>query len=221
MRPEAEGLSFGSMNSASQTVGWSGSVQAMRWRHRIGNNTASPGPRTRSFGSPAMVSRARPEYGVAPATIVTDKLGSYNSALRELGIARRHDTGRWKNNRAENSASAVCYGSKDDDLCVTESRPLHPTQRTNAEASLNVCVGPKAVAWSKAGSESRRTDCDRLAHARVPIRGRAAGDQLSGERGEQPYAPGIVIRHGLQLQRPGGAIFHCTRRAQKERVGPL
>jgi putative transposase len=34
---------------------------------------------------------------------VTDKLGSYSSALRELGIARRHDTGRWKNNRAENS----------------------------------------------------------------------------------------------------------------------
>jgi len=31
------------------------------------------------------------------------KLGSYRSALRQLGIARRHDTGRWKNNRAENS----------------------------------------------------------------------------------------------------------------------
>ena len=41
--------------------------------------------------------------GLTPATIVTDKLGSYRSALRELGIARRHDTGRWKNNRAENS----------------------------------------------------------------------------------------------------------------------
>jgi hypothetical protein len=27
-------------------------------------------------------------------------------------------------------------------LFVTESRPLHPTQRTNAEASLKVCVGP-------------------------------------------------------------------------------
>jgi transposase-like protein len=35
--------------------------------------------------------------------IVTDKLGSYSSALRELGVARRHATGRWKNNRAENS----------------------------------------------------------------------------------------------------------------------
>ena len=43
------------------------------------------------------------KQGVTPATIVTDKLGSYSSALRELGVARRHDTGRWQNNRAENS----------------------------------------------------------------------------------------------------------------------
>jgi putative transposase len=43
------------------------------------------------------------KQGVTPATIVTDKLGSYSSALRELGVARRHDRGRWKNNRAENS----------------------------------------------------------------------------------------------------------------------
>ena len=35
------------------------------------------------------------KQGVTPATIVTDKLGSYSSALRELGVARRHDTGRW------------------------------------------------------------------------------------------------------------------------------
>ena len=43
------------------------------------------------------------KQGITPAIIVTDKLGSYSSALRELGVARRHDTGRWKNNRAENS----------------------------------------------------------------------------------------------------------------------
>ena len=43
------------------------------------------------------------KQGITPATIVTDKLGSYSYALRELGVARRHDTGRWKNNRAENS----------------------------------------------------------------------------------------------------------------------
>jgi putative transposase len=43
------------------------------------------------------------KQGVTPVTIVTDRLGSYRWALRELGFARRHDTGRWKNNRAENS----------------------------------------------------------------------------------------------------------------------
>ena len=30
-------------------------------------------------------------------------LGPRGRALRELGVAWRHDTGRWKNNRAENS----------------------------------------------------------------------------------------------------------------------
>ena len=43
------------------------------------------------------------KQGITPATIVTDKLRSYGSARRELGVAWRHDTGRWKNNRAESS----------------------------------------------------------------------------------------------------------------------
>ena len=43
------------------------------------------------------------KQGIIPTTVVTDKLGSYSAALRQLGVARRHDTGRWRNNRAENS----------------------------------------------------------------------------------------------------------------------
>jgi putative transposase len=35
--------------------------------------------------------------------IVTDHLRSYGAALRELGIGDRQETGRWANNRAENS----------------------------------------------------------------------------------------------------------------------
>ena len=35
--------------------------------------------------------------------IVTDRLRSYGAALRELGISNRQQTGRWANNRAENS----------------------------------------------------------------------------------------------------------------------
>ena len=41
-------------------------------------------------------------YG-KPSTIVTDKLRSYVAVMKVLGNAERQETGRWKNNRAENS----------------------------------------------------------------------------------------------------------------------
>ena len=46
--------------------------------------------------------KAMKRYG-APDQIVTDKLPSYKAAFRDLGIASRQETGRWLNNRAENS----------------------------------------------------------------------------------------------------------------------
>jgi transposase-like protein len=44
-------------------------------------------------------------YG-RPKTIVTDKLRSYWAALRTIGNAACQETGRWLNNRAENSPPA-------------------------------------------------------------------------------------------------------------------
>ncbi|RYH07066.1 IS6 family transposase [Tropicimonas sp. IMCC6043] len=41
-------------------------------------------------------------YG-RPHVFVTDKLRSYGAALKEVGAAERQETGRWLNNRAENS----------------------------------------------------------------------------------------------------------------------
>ena len=38
-----------------------------------------------------------------PGAIVTDKLRSYGAALKEIGADGRQETGRWLNNRAENS----------------------------------------------------------------------------------------------------------------------
>jgi putative transposase len=38
-----------------------------------------------------------------PDVIVTDRLRSYGAALRDIGAADRQETGRWLNNRAENS----------------------------------------------------------------------------------------------------------------------
>ncbi len=47
------------------------------------------------------------KQGFAPSTIVTDKLRSYSSALRALGLSAEHEQGLRKNNRAENSHQPV------------------------------------------------------------------------------------------------------------------
>ena len=38
-----------------------------------------------------------------PEVIVTDRLRSFRAPLKEIGAAKRQETGRWRNNRAENS----------------------------------------------------------------------------------------------------------------------
>jgi putative transposase len=43
------------------------------------------------------------KYAFVPERLVTDHLRSYSVAVHVLGIERRHERGRWKNNRAENS----------------------------------------------------------------------------------------------------------------------
>jgi putative transposase len=43
------------------------------------------------------------KYGFVPDKLVTDELRSYAAAASDLGITRRHERGRWRNNRAENS----------------------------------------------------------------------------------------------------------------------
>ena len=42
-------------------------------------------------------------YAFVPERLVTDDLRSYGAAAHDLGIESRHERGRWKNNRAENS----------------------------------------------------------------------------------------------------------------------
>jgi putative transposase len=38
------------------------------------------------------------KYGFLPETLVTDDLRSYAAAAGDLGITRRHEHGRWRNN---------------------------------------------------------------------------------------------------------------------------
>jgi transposase-like protein len=39
------------------------------------------------------------KYGFVPDKLVTDDLRSYGAAASDLGIAKRHERGRWRNNR--------------------------------------------------------------------------------------------------------------------------
>jgi len=43
------------------------------------------------------------KYGFVPDKLVTDDLRSSRAAASELGLTKRHERGRWRNNRAENS----------------------------------------------------------------------------------------------------------------------
>src|SRR3954468_7665163 len=47
------------------------------------------------------------KQGYVPDELVTDKLGSYGAAKRELRLSCRHEQGLRKNNRAENSHQPV------------------------------------------------------------------------------------------------------------------
>ena len=46
--------------------------------------------------------KAMKRYG-SPLEVVTDRLRSYRAAMKAIGNEVRHSTGRWFNNRAENS----------------------------------------------------------------------------------------------------------------------
>jgi putative transposase len=46
--------------------------------------------------------KAMKRYG-SPYVVVTDKLRSYGAAMKIIGNAQKQETGRWRNNRSENS----------------------------------------------------------------------------------------------------------------------
>ena len=48
------------------------------------------------------IRKSMKRYG-QPHIIVTDKLRSYGAAMKDIGNAAKQETGRWLNNRAENS----------------------------------------------------------------------------------------------------------------------
>jgi transposase-like protein len=91
------------------------------------------------------------KLGFAPKLLVTDKLGSYGSAFRKLGLTCPHEQGLRKNNRAETpiklcgDESARCSGSSrlDPPSVFSTSIPPSTTPSTiNDISSLGRPFGP-------------------------------------------------------------------------------
>jgi putative transposase len=64
-------------------------------------------PRRDKAAAVRLMRKLLKKHRYAPDVLVTDKLRSYASARRELGLSARHEQGLRKNNRAENSHQAV------------------------------------------------------------------------------------------------------------------
>jgi putative transposase len=80
------------------------------WRavdHERGARHAGPAPPRQPGGVAADAQAAQEARLFAPKLLVTDKLRSYGSAFRRLGLRCPHEQGLRKNNRAENSHQAV------------------------------------------------------------------------------------------------------------------
>src|SRR5271165_5999846 len=104
------------------------------------------------------------KQGIAPATIVTDKLRSYGSALRELGVAWRHDTGRWQNNRAENSHQPLRQRERrmkrfKSSGSAQRFLSIHATvfARTVRAKSSSVSTPPRSASANRLGRSGRVT----------------------------------------------------------------
>jgi putative transposase len=108
------------------------------------------------------------KYAFVPERLVTDDLRSYSAAARDLGIERRHERGRWKNNRAENShqptrrrgrkmqrfkspGSAQKFLSTHASVYNTFNAQRHPRPKRITCFALRL--------WTRGGRRSQRPDC--------------------------------------------------------------
>ena len=108
------------------------------------------------------------KYAFVPERLVTDDLRSYGGAVRELGIERRHERGRWKNDGGETGisrrggGSARCSGSR------ARVQPRNSCQRmprfTTSSTSNVISLQPKRTVrfalwrWTHGGPPSQQPE---------------------------------------------------------------
>jgi hypothetical protein len=115
------------------------------------------------------------KYAFVPERLVTENLRSYSAAVWDLGIERRHERGRWKNNRAENSHQPTrrrerrCNGSRAPAQRRNSCQSMPPS--TTSSTSNAISPQPKRIAcfalrrWTRGGRQSQQPDDSRAVDA--------------------------------------------------------
>ena len=126
-----------------------------------------------------LMRRLLKKQGFVPDTFITDKLPSCGAALKELGLARHHDFGGRKNNRArESSLASPTAGTTNatpqiGSISVADSLyPRHPQQHLQRPTPSDIPKNIAPVSQPRNGPVARRHRC-RLSLSSMPIRGTA------------------------------------------------
>ena len=85
------------------------------------------------------------KYAFVPERLVTDDLRSYSAAVRDLGIESRHERGRWKNNRAENSHQPTRRRERKSSGSRAQVQPrnfFQPTPPSTTPSTSNAISSP-------------------------------------------------------------------------------
>jgi hypothetical protein len=123
MRSHRTQMSSGRATTIAAALGgmsspYSCRIEQPRWvRHETAHQPIPPPPaevldmmvqrRRDSRAALRLMRKLLKKQGFAPKLLVTDKLRSYASAFRQLGLSCPHEQGLRKNNRAENSHQVV------------------------------------------------------------------------------------------------------------------
>jgi putative transposase len=98
-KPQPSGISTKSISRSM--VAWSTSGVPWMPRAKFLMCWSRPGGTSRRRSK--LMRKLLKKYGFVPDKLVTDELRSYAAAANDLGIVKRHERGRWRNNRAGNS----------------------------------------------------------------------------------------------------------------------
>ena len=114
------------------------------------------------------------KQGFVPVTFVTDKLPSYGAALKDMGLAKYHDFGGRKNNRAENFHLPVRQRERQIQIgsisAAVSLYPRHRLQHFQRPTSSDFPKNIAPVSQPSNGPMANRHRC-RLSLSSKPIRG--------------------------------------------------